>query len=77
MFEVSTKIWILFETYFVFDPNISNSTSANFSQNPTNITLMGVRSASRKRDALWDWGMVSLPSEGVFGIPWIACTVPF
>ena len=77
MFEVSTKIWILFETYFVFDPNISNSTSANFSQNPTNITLMGVRIASRKRDALWDWGMVAMPSEEIFGIPWISCTVPF
>tara|TARA_B100000683_G_scaffold247283_1_gene259612 strand:- start:69 stop:1088 length:1020 start_codon:yes stop_codon:yes gene_type:complete len=70
MFEVSSRIWILFETYFIFDLQTEDSA-------PINATVMGVRSASRKRDALWDWGMVALPSEGVFGIPWIACTVPF
>ena len=70
MFEASSRIWILFESYFIFDPQTEDS-------GPVNVTVMGVRSASKKRDALWDWGMVAIPSEEIYGIPWIACTVPF
>ncbi len=69
MFEASSRIWILFETYFIY-PQTEDA-------DPMSVNVIGLRSASRKRDALWDWGIVALPSEGVFGIPWIACTVPF
>jgi len=69
MFEVSSRIWILLETYFIY-PQTQDAY-------PINVNVIGLRSASKKRSALWDWGIVALPSEGVFGIPWIACTVPF
>ena len=69
MFEASSRIWILLETYFIY-PQTQDA-------DPVSVNVIGLRSASKKRSALWDWGIVALPSEGVFGIPWIACTVPF
>ena len=65
-------MWILAETYFVLDFDRTETGADNLT-----ITIMGVRAASRKRDALWDFGIVAIPSEGVVGIPWIAATVPF
>ena len=71
MFEVSSNLWIITENYQIFQ------TSSN-SGNPDNVTIisMGIRRASKKRDILWDYAWVVLPSEEVY-IPWLSCTIPF
>jgi hypothetical protein len=64
MFEVSSNLWIITENYHIIQEELT-------------IISMGIRRASQKRDILWDYALVAIPSEEVFGIPWISCTIPF
>jgi hypothetical protein len=72
MLEVSSSLWIITENYQIFQ-------TSSYSGNPDNVTIisMGIRRASQKRDILWDYALVAIPSEEVFGIPWLSCTIPF
>jgi len=64
MLEVSSNMWIISENYHIVQDELT-------------IISMGVRRASRTRDILWDYALVAIPSEEVFGIPWLSCTIPF
>ena len=66
MVEVTSSIWIITENYLAIDSDTELS-----------IISVGVRKASKKRDVLWDFSMVAIPSEDIGGIPWLSCTVPF
>ena len=72
MLEVSSSLWIITENYQIFQ-------TSSYSGNPDNVTIisMGIRRASQKRDVLWDYALVAIPSEEIFGIPWLSCTIPF
>lgn len=64
MLEVTSNMWIISENYHIVEDELT-------------IISMGVRRASRTRDILWDYALVAIPSEEVFGIPWLSCTIPF
>lgn len=64
MLEVSSNMWIISENYHIVEDELT-------------IISMGVRRASRTRDILWDYALVAIPSEEIFGIPWLSCTIPF
>ena len=71
MLEVSSNLWLITENYQIFQ--------TGWNGNPDNLTIisMGVRRASRSRDILWDYALIAIPSEEIFGIPWLSCTIPF
>ena len=71
MIEVSSSLWIITENYQIFQ-------TSSYSGNPDNLTIisMGIRRASQKRDILWDYAWVAIPSEEVY-FPWLSCTIPF
>ena len=58
MIEVSSSLWIITENYQIFQ-------TSSYSGNPDNLTIisMGIRRASQKRDILWDYAWVAIPSE--------------
>ena len=62
MIELNSRMWLITENYFL--DNVS-------------IISLGVRRASMKRDVLWDFSMIAIPSAEVAGIPWVSCTIPF
>ena len=64
MLEMSSNMWIISENYHIVEDELT-------------IISMGVRRASRTRDILWDYALVAIPSEEIFGIPWLSCTIPF
>ena len=66
MIELNSRMWLITENYFVLDSDAELS-----------IISIGIRKASTKRDVLWDFSMVAIPSEEVAGIPWVSCTIPF
>ena len=67
MLEINSNTWIMSENYFVFGSE----------DNHLSIISMGVRRASKKRDLLWDYSLIAIPSEEIAGIPWVSLTVPF
>ena len=71
MIEVSSSLWIITENYQIFQ-------TSSYSGNPDNLTIisMGIRRASQKRDILWDYAWVAIPSAEVY-FPWLSCTIPF
>jgi hypothetical protein len=62
MIELNSRMWLITENYFLAD---------------VSIISLGFRKASMKRDVLWDFSMIAIPSEEVAGIPWVSCTIPF
>lgn len=66
MIEVNSSIWLITENYIALNSDTELS-----------IISIGVRKASKKRDVLWDFSMIAIPSEEIAGIPWLSCTVPF
>lgn len=73
MMEVNSSLWIVFEGYLISD------TQTNFGSDFDNIVVLmpGVRKATSGRNVIWEWAMVSMPSEGAFVIPWVSVTIPF
>lgn len=63
MLELSSSMWLITENYLIFDE--------------LSIISMGFRKASKKRDVLWDYAIIAIPTEDIFGIPWLSCTIPF
>lgn len=70
MLELNSSTWLMTENYLL----LSNSQllDDNFT-----IISVGIRKSSRKRDILWDYAMVAIPSEEIAGIPFISATIPF
>ena len=66
MIEVNSSIWLITENYIALNSDTELS-----------IISIGLRKASKKRDVLWDFSMIAIPSEEIAGIPWLSCTVPF
>ena len=64
MLQVSSNLWIITENYHIIQEDLT-------------IISMGIRRASRSRDILWDYALIAIPSEEIFGIPWLSCTIPF
>lgn len=70
LMEVNSNLWIVTENYFIFESIESEV------YDPIAVMSVGFRRASPKRDVVWDYAMVSLPTEG-FALPWLSITVPF
>jgi len=62
MLELNSHMWLMTENYFTEDQA---------------IVMVGFRKASRKRDTLWDFAVISIPQDQITGIPWVSCTIPF
>ena len=67
MIEINSNTWIISENYLAFGSD----------NGQISVISMGIRRASKKRDLLWDYSMIAIPSEDIAGIPWISLTVPF
>ena len=68
MIEISSSMWLMTENFFMVIDHPAG---------PSHLISMGLRKASKKRDMVWDYCLVGLPADDIYGIPWISCTIPF